>query len=152
MGEDDILFHNGVKGMKWGVRKAKASSGSPKKYSRAEKKAIKEKFYADKADNLVKTAMTKGNGVLIAVVTKPGHMPLVVTGKEFTEHLSLGGSFNSRLTDIYAAQETAKGMYVMNAEMNKSWKTALNAEKNKSKNKSRTTASQFSVGAVNTIS
>ena len=44
MGEDDILFHNGVKGMKWGVRKQRETSGTTKeprqKMSPERKKAI----------------------------------------------------------------------------------------------------------------
>ncbi|MFZ2560388.1 MAG: hypothetical protein WAW91_02035 [Candidatus Nanoperiomorbaceae bacterium] len=126
MGRDIFLSHDGVKGMKWGVRKSKDSSptNTKKHYTRAEKKVIKQKFYQDKAENLVKTALEKQNDVLISVFLGVG-APTIVTGKQFVEHLSNGGGFNVNYTDVYAAKSSPTGPYVMNKNANKSWKTAL---------------------------
>ena len=112
---DEFLAHYGVKGMKWGKRKAgqSDSSSKPKRLSRKEfrskVKADKKAFYEKKANDIIsKTA--KGSKVLISV-SDGFSAPTVVTGKEFKDFLEKGGAFNVQYTDVFAERGNS-GPYV----------------------------------------
>jgi hypothetical protein len=111
---DDVLAHHGVKGMKWGERKA----AKPAKLSRKQVKAEKHAFYQNKANSLVQEAL-KNPKTLIALNTG-GTFPTIVTGREFITHLSNGGVMNIKATDVYARQGK-DGAYVLNDNPNQKY-------------------------------
>ena len=121
---DNFLAHYGVKGMKWGKRKADDSSSNgegrlSRKEHRAKVKQERREFYQKKADKLFEEVMNDPD-VLVNVRTLNGSM--VATGKEFTDYMAKGGVMDIRATDIYA-RKTADGKnYQMNSEMNKQYK------------------------------
>lgn len=112
----EFLTHAGVKGMKWGKRKAReasdsSSTNSSKKPSRKErKKAEKQaRMQADmkKADDLFKTALKNPN-TLIKL-----NSSVIVTGKEFVDYMSAGGIMNARTTDVFATVDPVSKQYVL---------------------------------------
>ena len=111
---EDALAHFGVKGMRWGQRKAQESTGGgTRKATRAEKRAHQEKFNQEKGDRLIKTAQ-KDPEVLIKLKTQDPY-PVIVTGKEFIQHLSNGGVMDIRASDVYAKLDKKEGGYVQQA-------------------------------------
>ena len=121
---DNFLAHYGVKGMKWGKRKADDSSSNgerrlSRKEHRAKVKQERSAFYQKKADKLLEEVMNDPD-VLVNVRTLNGSM--IATGKEFVNFMAKGGVMDIRATDIYA-RKTADGKnYQMNSEMNKQYK------------------------------
>jgi len=104
--EDDFLEHFGVKGQKWGVRKKRESSGGnkPKKLSRRKaRRAVAQK----KAEDLINTAL-KDPDVIINLNGR-----ILVTGKEFVNHMANGGLLNVKTSRIYAQQDKPDGPYVV---------------------------------------
>lgn len=116
--KEEFLAHAGVKGMRWGKRKAEDTR--PAKLSRKEVKAEKNQFYQDKANSLVAKAL-KDPQVLISLKTGDIY-PTIVTGKQFVEHLSNGGLLNIKMTDVYAQQASPKGQYILNQNPNQGYK------------------------------
>lgn len=111
----EFLAHHGVKGQKWGVRRKRDSSGSsgsaaPKKQSRKEikkeKAAAQHKANVEKANGLMREAF-KDPTLLIALNGRT-----VVTGKEFTDHMSRGGRMEINTTGIFAYRDEKTGGYV----------------------------------------
>lgn len=96
------LKHFGKKGMRWGQRSA--NPNSIKKLSRKQKRFLANQ---EKAKSFMDTALKDPN-VLIAL---NGHV--IVTGKEFTDHMASGGLLNVKMTRIYAQQENPGGKYVL---------------------------------------
>lgn len=122
-GAEDELRHVGVKGMRWGHRKAESSDSSgssdaptkPKKLTRKEVKAEKNEFYQKKGADLVEKAL-KDPTVLIKL-HHGGTYPTLVTGKEFVDHLSRGGLMDIRATDVFATKAKS-GVYERNENPN----------------------------------
>ena len=111
-GTPEELLHYGVKGMKWGVRKPKYTESRKEYKSRV--KAERREHDEKKLDNVLKTSLEKGNDVLITTRT-PGDMAITIaTGKEFVDHLSRGGAFDARVTDVFAIKDNKTGQYVQN--------------------------------------
>lgn len=121
---DDFLAHYGVKGMKWGKRKAQDSSSTgerrlSRKEHRAKVKKEQSDFYQKKVDRMIEEAVNDPD-VLIKVRTLNGTM--IATGKEFINFLGRGGALDVRASDVYA-RKTADGKhYEFNSEMNKQYK------------------------------
>ena len=118
------LEHHGVKGMKWGRRKRReTSSGEKKRLSRKEVRRLNKQkskeFYQKKADRLIKESASKGKDVLVSVKGFES-FPTVMTGREFVTHLSNGGMFDIKQTDIYARRDG--DVMVINDRMNERYK------------------------------
>lgn len=119
------LAHYGVKGMRWGHRKAEDSSGTGKqRLSRKEFKAKvrqeKSDFYQKKADSLLKESL-KDPEVLVRLKSTDPY-PTILTGKEFVDYLTRGGIMDIKATDIYARKTSKNGPYELNAEGNRVYK------------------------------
>ena len=89
---DEFLEHFGVKGMKWGQRKAR----------RAERAAAKDSFYQKKADDILKAAMKDSEDKPRTLVALDGR--LVITGQQFVDHMARGGVMDISRTEIFATR------------------------------------------------
>ena len=109
---DDFLAHYGIKGMKWGVRKAR-ESGNSKKLSRAyakaqkhlarlEKRAASGKKYAKRAAVLGAGAAAAGG--LAAAGTEGVSKAIVYGGKAFSKGAAGAGSLMTRAGQAMAAR------------------------------------------------
>lgn len=121
---DNFLAHFGVKGMRWGRRKATENSGDssgsspkPKKLTRKEARAEKDAFYQNKGTNLLNKAL-KDPDILIEL-HNGDIIPTITTGKEFVSYLEKGGVMNLKMTDVFAQQEKKNGQYVLNENREK---------------------------------
>lgn len=116
------LAHFGVKGMHWGHRKGTSeSSGSKsKKLSRAEVRQEKSKFYEDKLNNVLQTAL-KNPESLIALKGPGEAYASIVTGKEFVNYARNNGAMDARMTDVYATKNSKSGPYTLNANINQKY-------------------------------
>ncbi|HQH80926.1 MAG TPA: hypothetical protein PK599_05985 [bacterium] len=130
---EDSLSHIGVKGMKWGHRKAEGinsaatkAKASKIKMSGREKRAAATKFYHDRALQTIDQA-AKNPDDLIGVSSIYGQH--IVTGKEFTSFLAQGGAFNMKYTDVYASLNSDKTAYIMNEKFTQSYKQASKVTK-----------------------
>lgn len=121
---DDFLAHYGVKGMKWGVRRNRvsgdsSSSAKPKRLTRKEKRVEKKAFYEAKASRILNKALEDPE-VLVSIRTPNSPYPTIATGREFVSHVTRGGMFDIRATDIFA-EKTSDG-YVRNERMNERYR------------------------------
>lgn len=121
---DSFLEHHGVKGMKWGKRKAEgssSSSGSSSKESRKEYRARvkqeKSEFYNKKMSSIVDKASKDGDDVMIKTLYAGETYQTVTTGSDFVKQLSKGRAFDVTLTEVYATK-TADGPYQMTGDRN----------------------------------
>lgn len=88
------LQHFGVKGMRWGQRRA-----AKKEFKRAEKQREYD-FYDNKIKKIVGTAAN--DPTVLVKVGSPGAVPTVVTGKQFIDYMSRGGYMDKYTTEIFA--------------------------------------------------
>jgi len=123
---DSVLEHFGIKGMHWGQRKAEGSAGGgapkPKKTFRGttvekmngrEIRIEKDKFYEDKANDVLKrSAKGDGTDALVSVTNRQTYATTIITGRELVEHMGRGGLMDIYMTDIYA-EKNADGVYEM---------------------------------------
>ena len=106
--DDNTLRHFGVKGMKWGVRRESNGSGSGKRPTRKEWRASERKRRSDfdqlRAREVLDVATRAGSESLIMTrLGEQGHFA-IMTGKEFVSHVSNGGVFDVRATDVAAVR------------------------------------------------
>lgn len=120
---DDFLSHYGVKGMRWGVRKAKGSSdpsGSRKESRKEYRSRIKQErseFYNKKMSTIVDKAAKDGDNVMIKTLYAGDLSQTVTTGTDFVKQLSKGRAFDVRATEVFATK-TADGPYQMTGDQN----------------------------------
>jgi hypothetical protein len=150
---DAVLAHHGVMGMKWGKHKAEGStsagggSAKPKKtfrgttvekMDRHEVRAEKEKFYKDKADDVLKRA-AKGDGTdtLVSVTDRQTYQTTIFTGKELVEHMGRGGLMDIYMTDVFA-EKNKDGVYEQ-TEGNRTYQRSdkIAARQQKAENKAK---------------
>ena len=116
---EDELAHFGVKGMKWGVRKAQPTGS--KRLSRKEVRKINKEgqtnFYLDRANRAFATAQ-QDPSVLIRTRPNLNTPPMILTGKEFFDHALRGGAFDIKMTAIYATKSSENGQYVVDEHLN----------------------------------
>ena len=113
----DFIEHFGVKGMKWGRRKAEgtsaaAPSSNPKKLTSKERKFEEVEFYNQKIGKIVFEALSDPD-VLIKTRLQGSSYPTVVTGREFVDFVSRSGAFDASITEVYARKDGA-GPYIVN--------------------------------------
>lgn len=116
----DFLMHYGVKGMKWGVRKADNSSSSGKesrKEYRERIKTEKNEFYNKKMSAIVDKAIKDGDDVIIQTLYAGEAYRTLTTGSEFVSQLSKGRAFDVTVTEVYATK-TVEGPYQMTGDRN----------------------------------
>ncbi len=115
MSDEDSLAHYGVKGMKWGQRKAAGSSPKiTRKQNRQMNRDAENKFNAKKASDIYAEGKKLGDKVLIQTRLPGDSVRTITTGKEFANHLERGGVFDLKVTEIYARQPKQGGQYVLN--------------------------------------
>lgn len=120
---DDFLAHYGVKGMKWGRRKAEGSSDSSgsskesRKEYRSRVKQEKNEFYNKKMSSIVDKAAKDGDDVMIKTLYAGETYQTVTTGSDFVKQLSKGRAFDVTVTEVYATK-TADGPYQMTGDRN----------------------------------
>lgn len=116
------LQHVGVKGMRWGHRKAEPTSSKPSKpakMTRKEVRADKDRFYQDKLSNVINKSL-KDPKTLVQLTTPGDTFATVVTGRQFVEYASNGGLLNAKTTDIYAT--LTKDGYQLNENINQRYR------------------------------
>lgn len=97
-------------------RNAAEKAARPKKLTSAQVKAEKADFYQRKANNILKTA-AKDPESLIALRTH--NDAVIVTGKQFIDHMVSGGVMNIKMTDVYATRRGGAGKYILNPNINR---------------------------------
>lgn len=100
------MYHYGVKGMKWGVRRKREKTGVTRKQNRQMNREARDKFDREMVDRAVK-ASAKDSQTLVQMKAPGMTHPLVVTGKQFTEHLMLGGAVDSASTRVWATRNSS---------------------------------------------
>lgn len=128
---DNWLSHFGVKGMRWGHRKAQDGGGDsnesskPKKLTRKEVRAEKKEFYLKKADDVVRTAAAQPESLIRTLAYDPisgYNRQVVMTGKELVDHLAKGGYMNAKYTDVYATKDANSQEYVLNPNLGQKYR------------------------------
>lgn len=101
------LQHFGVKGMKWGVRRSSGSGTATisRRQNRKMNKTARKEYYQEKADHILKTALTdiKGGDTMIRVGRS------VVTGQMFVHHVLSGAVINITDTEIAGIRNPKTG-------------------------------------------
>lgn len=86
-----------------------------KKQAKVRTRAEQDAFYQAKATRIMETA-AKDPESLIALRTQ--YDSVIVTGKQFVDHMTNGGLMDIRRTDIYATRPNGQGPYVLNPNIN----------------------------------
>ena len=127
---DVALEHYGVKGMKWGQRRAQKRES--RQAFKAEKKAYKQnvrkerdEFYEKKANSVVSTAAKHPKSLIsvygyVDTSTMPSQM--IMTGEQFITGLSSGAVFNVKYTDVYATLNQKTKSYERTENFNAKYK------------------------------
>jgi hypothetical protein len=109
---DEYLAHYGVRGMKWGVRKAIASGNAKRlgrQYAKAQKKLAKLEKRAAKADKYKKRAIAYGAGAAAAGGLAAAGTRGVGNAINFT------GKIGRKATNAYGDVASALGKGITNA-------------------------------------
>ena len=81
---DEILQHYGVRGMKWGVRKAKASSKTSNKKTSNKKTSNKDQSKASRKRNIERAVKMIGTSALLTVAVS------ALLNSKSSEHIQSG--------------------------------------------------------------
>lgn len=111
---DRFLMHYGVKGMKWGQRRAanKAAKKAIKKQSRSEIAADRDKFLQNRMKNVLAEAM-KDEKSLIQTRLPADTASTLMSGREFAQRVMSGGLVDAQRTRVYATRNKS-GQYKLN--------------------------------------
>lgn len=110
--EDYELFHVGVKGMKWGRRKARpeASSTGSAPRSRKELRQInkqqKKDFYMKRTTATLERSMKHPMDTLVRVRDPHTNTPTIITGKELVSYAARGGRMDMQMTEVFATRRS----------------------------------------------
>jgi len=125
---EEFLEHYGIKGMKWGQKKAEASGSADsarqkvaekkvtRKQNRQMNRAARTEFNEKKMQTLYSEAKKHGDKVLVQTTDPATMTRSIVTGKEFVSFLERGGAMDVRTTEIYARKSAKDGSFELNSD------------------------------------
>lgn len=112
---DDFLAHYGVKGMKWGKRRAE------RRAQEDADRAGKQEYDRKKLDEVYSESKKKGEKVLVKSRAAGDYADTVMTGKQFVDYVERGGVVDAASTRIFARQAKAGEQFILNAFENEQY-------------------------------
>ena len=104
---DFVLAHYGIKGMKWGVRKADGGGSSkPKKQSRRQRRKEERRARAEAQQKRAAEIMEQAaNNPTSTVKVRTQYGTFLTSGEEFVNFAINGGAFDIYTLQIYGVEE-----------------------------------------------
>ena len=103
--DSDRIEHSGVRGMKWGHRRARSSQ--TQRPPRKSKRQAKIDYANERLTGILEKAFKDGDKTLINLNNRG-----VVTGEQFVNYVSSGGLLDVKRTSIFAEYSPEKEDYV----------------------------------------